>query len=102
MKRKAKRGGGILIPGLLVLIVTLVIAAIPTEAEAAIYEDTVRLHILASSDSELDQELKLKVRDRILSEFSAELSPISDIEMAESRIKELLPEIEEADRKSVV
>ena len=84
----------ILLPALLVLFVTLVIAAVPTEAEAAIYEDTVRLHILANSDSENDQELKLAVRDRILEEFSKELSPLADIDEAESKIKKLLPEIE--------
>ena len=38
----------------------------PTNAEAAIYEDTVRLHVLANSDSEEDQRVKLLVRDAIL------------------------------------
>lgn len=31
-------------------------------------ENTLRLHIIAASDSEFDQELKLKIRDRILAE----------------------------------
>ena len=39
---------------------------IPTEEEYEIYESTVRLHVLANSDSEGDQALKLKVRDAIL------------------------------------
>ena len=33
---------------------------------AGVREDTLRLHILANSDSEADQELKLAVRDAIL------------------------------------
>ena len=45
---------------------TLVLAILPTEAEAKIYEDTVRLHILANSDSEYDQDLKLRIRDDLL------------------------------------
>ena len=34
--------------------------------------DTLRLHIIANSDSDFDQELKLKVRDRVL-EYTGEL-----------------------------
>lgn len=35
-----------------------------------IYENTVRLHVIANSDSEHDQSVKLLVRDRVLSELS--------------------------------
>ena len=35
-------------------------------AKADIKENVVRLHIIANSDSALDQSIKLKVRDRIL------------------------------------
>lgn len=38
----------------------------PTEEEFEIYESTVRLHVIANSDSEKDQALKLQVRDAIL------------------------------------
>ncbi len=43
---------------------------IPTAKEAQIYETTVRLHVLADSDSKRDQELKLKVRDALLEEIA--------------------------------
>lgn len=43
---------------------------IPTEDEAQIYESTVRLHVVANSDSERDQEVKLKVRDVIVEQMS--------------------------------
>ena len=39
---------------------------IPTKEEASIYNSTIRLHVIANSDSEGDQEVKLKVRDEIL------------------------------------
>ena len=39
---------------------------IPTEEEFKIYEATVRLHVIANSDSDEDQDLKLKVRDALL------------------------------------
>ncbi len=43
---------------------------IPTKEESEIYNSTVRLHVLANSDSESDQELKLKVRDALLEEIT--------------------------------
>lgn len=39
---------------------------LPVHGEEKIYESVVRLHVLANSDSEEDQLLKLKVRDAIL------------------------------------
>ncbi len=41
-------------------------------ASSEIRSDTLRLHIIANSDSDFDQELKLKVRDRVL-EFTGDL-----------------------------
>ena len=85
---------GTLFAVLMVLLSTLVIALMPTEAEAEIYEDTLRLHILANSDSEEDQELKLKVRDRLLTEYGEMLKGES-IREAVGIINGKLSEIEE-------
>ena len=41
---------------------------LPIHSEAAIYDNVLRLHVLANSDSSADQALKLEVRDRILEE----------------------------------
>lgn len=78
-----------------VLLVALLLAVLPTEADAEIYTDTLRLHILAASDSEEDQALKLRVRDAILTDFSAELSASSGIGEAKRITESLLSEIEE-------
>jgi len=43
---------------------------IPTAEECEIYNSTLRLHVIANSDSEKDQEIKLKVRDAILDHIS--------------------------------
>lgn len=85
---------GTLFAVLMVLLSTLVIALMPTEAEAEIYDDTLRLHILANSDSEEDQELKLKVRDRLLTEYGEMLKGES-IGEAVGIINGKLSEIEE-------
>ncbi len=78
------------------LIATLMLAAFPTDAEAEIYEDTIRLHILASSDSAEDQELKIAVRDRLLCKYGELLRSGGSFEEAKAIITELLPEIEES------
>lgn len=43
---------------------------IPSKEECEIYDTTVRLHVIANSDSEDDQNLKLKVRDKIVARMS--------------------------------
>ena len=46
-------------------------ALIPTATDTEIYDSCVRLHVIANSNSESDQELKLKVRDKVLELVSA-------------------------------
>jgi stage II sporulation protein R len=79
---------------LVMLVATLVLAGMPTDAEAEIYEDTIRLHILANSDSKEDQALKIKIRDKLLIEYGEDLKKFGTKDEAEVKIKELLPEIE--------
>ena len=76
------------------LIISLLISVMPTDAEANIYEDTIRLHILANSDSRVDQELKLVVRDGVLNEFGDRLRAAGSFDAAEELCERLIPEIE--------
>lgn len=77
-----------------VLLVTMIIGVLPTEAEGEIYEDTLRLHILANSDSAEDQELKLAIRDKILVKYGELLRCGESIEDAKAVATALLPQIE--------
>ena len=79
---------------LLILCVTLVIALMPTEKEGAIYQDTVRLHILANSDGKEDQALKLAIRDKLLEKYGQRLGNIETTEGAIERIEALSLDIE--------
>ena len=81
------------------LISVMLIAILPTEAEAAIYDDTLRLHILAPSDSAEDQALKLLIRDRVLEKYSAELKKVGSAEDGRAVLTERLDEIERDCRK---
>ncbi len=76
------------------LAITMLLSFLPTELEAEIYEDTVRLHILANSDSSEDQALKIEIRDRILQKYGENLRKYGTKSEAESSIKGLLPQIE--------
>ncbi len=80
------------------LIVTMLLAALPTDAEGEIYKDTLRLHIIANSDEAEDQELKLRVRDFILNEYGTRLKEGKNVTEAEEKVSRLLPEIESAVR----
>lgn len=81
---------------LLILCVFVLCAAVcnilPVHGEEKIYESVVRLHVLANSDSEDDQALKLKVRDAILSYVSPR---VIDSASREEAIEILNCELEE-------
>jgi stage II sporulation protein R len=59
------------LPLILALLPAILITVCPTKSEAAVYDKVIRLHVLANSDSEEDQALKLKVRDAVLVKAAA-------------------------------
>ena len=64
-------------------------------SETGLDEKLVRLHVVAASDSEEDQALKLTVRDEILSALEPALAGVTDVREAQSIIAEELPALEE-------
>ena len=80
---------------LLTLALTLGVAQLPTDKDAAIYEDTLRLHILANSDSALDQELKYAIRDKLLAKYGEALRGAESFSNAQAEVSGLLEEIEQ-------
>ena len=56
-----------------------------------IYDETIRLHILAASDSERDQALKLTVRDALIDEVAEITAEVSDKAAGEEILKENIP-----------
>ena len=53
--------------GVSLIAIFIILGLMPVHGEAEIYENVIRLHVVANSDSEEDQALKLKVRDEVLS-----------------------------------
>ncbi len=64
--------------------------------EAALAEKLVRLHVVANSDSEADQALKLRVRDAVLDYLRPRLEGVEDAEEASRIIGDSLEGIVDA------
>ena len=76
------------------LILTVLFTMIPFQAACSDISDSVfRLHILANSDSEADQNLKLKVRDRLLEYSQTLFEQAKTKEEAEELIANQLQEL---------
>ena len=63
------------------------------ESYENLQHNVLRLHILANSDSQSDQELKLKIRDELLERSSGWFNECKCIESAKDIVSERLPEI---------
>jgi len=74
---------------------------LPVHGEEAVYDSVVRLHVIANSDSDADQALKLKVRDAVLGSMSGILEGCNDRDEALLRLSDALPEIEKAAEETV-
>lgn len=60
----------------------------------ALNENLIRLHVVANSDSEEDQALKLKVRDAVVDRLQETMQNLPDVEDAKAYLEEHLPELE--------
>ena len=66
----------------------------PVNGEQKIYQDLIRLHVLANSDGEDDQNLKLEARDYILGDIAALTRDCANIDEAAVKIQAALNDIE--------
>lgn len=64
--------------------------------QQAISDKVLRFHVLANSDSEADQILKLAVRDAVGSYMQEKLADVENLEECELVVRQSLGEIEEA------
>ena len=79
----------------LVLIVCALCSFLPIGDEAEIYDNTIRLHVIANSDTEHDQSVKLYVRDAVLEEIAALTKNAKSVEEAEAIINSELGNVRE-------
>ncbi len=84
------------------MIALLVSMLVPVVEAKEVYSGVVRLHILAESNSEEDQALKLKVRDAVLSAFGEEIESLGSVSEVEEYINGNLGAFEECAEKTLL
>ena len=60
-----------------------------------IQDNLIRFHVIANSDTDEDQNLKLKVRDKVVEALSEKLSNVNSLEEAENVLKENIDYVNE-------
>lgn len=78
------------------LFFTLVWGMFSLQEQQQLADKVVRLHVIANSDEEADQELKLKVRDQIIGRATEILEASADRNDAAQRLSAALPELRSA------
>lgn len=71
-----------------VLVLTILVCILPNTDEAKLYDGFIRLHVVANSDSEKDQTLKLEVRDAVLNVMTNLTQECTTVDEAESVFNE--------------
>ena len=91
----------LLICTIIILAVSIAAGLLPVHGESEIYDTVVRLHVVANSDSEADQALKLKVRDAIIEVTGRAVEGCRTQDEAIAAINEVMGEIEQATREVI-
>ena len=91
----------ILIIFITLTVLAITLAVLPIHGESEIYSDVLRLHVIASSDSDEDQALKLLVRDAVLEEAQALLGEVCSKAQAEKTVCENLERLRSVAEKTV-
>ena len=73
--------------------VTLLVGCCASAGRAALADRVLRLHVVANSDSEADQTVKLQVRDAILEQAQPLLENVTDSGAAEAALQPHLEEL---------
>lgn len=85
----------------ILLVILMALSFLPVHGEQEVYETVVRLHVLANSDSEEDQALKLKVRDAVLEATSPLIEGCTSQAQAVEVLNAHLSDLEAAAREAI-
>ena len=83
------------------LVILMALSFLPVHGEQEVYDTVVRLHVLANSDSDEDQALKLKVRDAVLEAASPVVAGCHSQSEAIRALNAHLSELEAAARRVI-
>lgn len=83
------------------LIFCLLFYMMPAHGEANIYDEVIRLHVLAASDSTEDQTIKLYVRDALLAAMPPLIGTCRTRDEAADTIRASLPALQDVAQKTL-
>lgn len=86
---------------MLALALTMLWGAWSLQEQDALERKMIRLHVIANSNTQEDQALKLRVRDEVLSCATDLLEASENMAEAETRIEAALPQIEQTAREKI-
>lgn len=76
------------------LVVCLIWGIMVVADKQSLRKELIRLHIVAASDSEEDQALKLRVRDAVINTLQETMQNVTDVQQAREYLQENLSKIE--------
>ena len=86
---------------LLSLSLTFTVGALAADRQDALAGQVIRLHVIANSDTDADQALKLKVRNAVLAQAADCLQTAENRAQAEAALRAALPRLEAAAREVI-
>ena len=86
---------------LAICFISIFLGLMPVHGENEVYDSVLRLHVLANSDTDVDQELKLKVRDAVLAESGDMFADCKTRDEAIEKLQNELPRIQEISEKTI-
>lgn len=76
-------------------------AAVRAQTQKHLAEEVLRFHVLANSDSEADQALKMTVKERVLAYLESEMPDTKNVKETKLWLRRHVDELEELSRKTV-
>ncbi len=76
------------------IVITVLVTGYFSQMEKDLSDNLLRLHIVANSNSEKDQQIKLKIRDEIVNRMGDKLSKYKGVQDIKNNIDKHIPEIE--------
>ena len=90
---KQKRRRRAIVLAILALLIGIGAVCLPVHGEQDVYDAVIRLHVLANSDSDEDQSLKMQVRDAVLTRATEALDGCADRDEAARRLTDIIPSL---------
>ena len=80
--------------GICLVIAGMIWGTMVVKDKQTLRNELIRLHVVAASDSDEDQALKLRVKDAVVKSLQENMENLTDMEQAKAYLQEQLPKIE--------